>query len=130
MRKLYDIFTCGNEQFMYTRYEIMCSKIENYIDSFIDDFEEKYNILCKYLKHLQILTVYPFTIRCKDKHYGVKECIGKNCYVSNALNLKKHKKHILLAKQFIPNPDNLTEIDHIIHNRTDYHLLTLRLVSK
>ena len=43
VRKLYDIFTRGDELFEYTRYDIMCEEIENYIDSFIEEFKEKKN---------------------------------------------------------------------------------------
>ena len=39
-------------------------------------------------------------------------------------------KHKLIAKQFIPNPDNLSEVDHINRDRTDYHLSNLRWVSR
>ena len=39
MRKVYDIFACGDELYLYTRSYIMCEEIQNFIDSFIDDFE-------------------------------------------------------------------------------------------
>ena len=60
VRKLYDIFTCGDELFEYTRYDKMCEGIQNSIDSLIDDFKEKYSIICKYLKsyHIRILSFY------------------------------------------------------------------------
>ena len=66
VRKLYDIFTCGDELFEYTRYDIMCEEIENYINSFIDDFEEKYSIICKYLKPYQIKILSFYYSDCKD----------------------------------------------------------------
>ena len=31
--KLYDIFTFGDELYMYTRFDIMCEEIRNFIDS-------------------------------------------------------------------------------------------------
>ena len=77
----------------------------------------------------EILTVYPFTIRRKDNHYEVSECINGNGYVSLSLNQKIHDKHALIAKQFIPNPNNLPCIDHINRDKTDYHLSNLRWVS-
>ena len=60
VRKLYDIFTCGDELYMYTRYDIMCEGIQNFIDSFIDDFKEKYSIIYKDLKpyRIRILSFY------------------------------------------------------------------------
>ena len=54
VRKLYDIFTCGDELFEYTRYDIMCEEIENYIDSFIEDFTEKHYKISKFLNPYQI----------------------------------------------------------------------------
>ena len=60
VRKLYDIFTRGDELFEYTCYDKMCEGIQNSIDSLIDDFKEKYSIICKYLKsyHIRILSFY------------------------------------------------------------------------
>ncbi|KAK8896911.1 hypothetical protein M9Y10_014837 [Tritrichomonas musculus] len=80
----------------------------------------------------EILNQYPFTIRKKNDHYIVKETINKNNgYPSVNLYCKKINKHQLIAKQFIPNddPEHKTQIDHINHNKTDYHLENLRWVS-
>ncbi|KAK8892345.1 hypothetical protein M9Y10_029571 [Tritrichomonas musculus] len=78
----------------------------------------------------EILNQYPYTIRRKDNHYVVKECINKsNCYVSVNINSNKINKHQIIAKQFIPNPNNLPFVDHISRDRTDYHLSNLRWVS-
>ena len=77
----------------------------------------------------EILNQYPFTIRKKSNHYEIKECDRGNGYVCITLNRKKYYKHRLIAEQFIPNPDSLPFIDHINHDRTDYHILNLRWVS-
>ena len=79
----------------------------------------------------EILNVYPFTIRRKDNHYIVKEGLIGAGYISVNLNRKKYQKHVLIAEQFIENDDpvNKTEVDHINHDRTDYHLSNLRFVS-
>ena len=66
VRKWYDIFSCGDELFEYTRYDIMCEEIENYIDSFIDEFKEKYSIICKYLEPYQIKILSFYYSDCKD----------------------------------------------------------------
>ena len=66
VRKLYDIFTCGDELFMYTRYDIMCEEIQKYINSFIDNFKEKYSIIGKYLKPYQIKILSFYYSDCKD----------------------------------------------------------------
>ena len=84
------------------------------------DFEDDY----------EILNQYPFTIRRKDNHYEVTENIHKvNHYVSVCLKLRPFYKHVLIAKQFIPNPENYSEVDHINHDRTDYHIENLRWVN-
>ena len=83
------------------------------------------------LKDYEILNQYPFTIRRKDNHYVIKESINNSGYPSVNLNCKKINKHIIVAKQFIPNDDplNKTQIDHINKDRTDYHLSNLRYVT-
>ena len=77
----------------------------------------------------EILNQYPFTIRRKRDHYEIKESLNGHGYVQVWLNEKTYKKHRLVAEQFIPNPDNLPCIDHISHDKTDYHLSNLRWVS-
>lgn len=83
------------------------------------NFEDKYEIMNK----------WPFTIRKKDNHYEIKEWINKTSgYVEVYIDNKNVKKHRLIALQFIPNDDpiNNYEVDHISHDRTDYHLENLR----
>ena len=78
----------------------------------------------------EILNQYPFNIRRKDNHYEVKESdYRKNGYICVHLNGKLFYKHRLIALQFIFNPNNLSQIDHINHDRMDYHLENLRFVN-
>ena len=83
----------------------------------------------------EIATTYPFIVRNKTTKHVLKENIynydGDDGYPRIKINDFIIRKHILIAKQFIPNddPDNLTEIDHINHDRTDYHIENLRWVS-
>ncbi len=86
----------------------------------LKDYEDKY----------EILNQYPFTIRRKNDKYVIKENINKNGYPCVSLNAMKIQKHILIAKQLIPNPKNLPQIDHINHDRTDYHLENLRWTNQ
>ena len=72
----------------------------------------------------EILNVYPFTIRRKDIHHELKEWLRKG-YPSVALNGKTYYKHRLIALQFLQNPNNYTEIDHI--NKTEQIIIYLIL---
>lgn len=73
---------------------------------------------------------YPFTIKCKRDGRIISESLNNYGYVCVALNRRLHLKHKLIAKQFLPNPNNYTEIDHVSRDRTDYHLHNLRWVSR
>ena len=77
----------------------------------------------------EILTVYPFTIRRKDNHYEVKESLNHG-YPRVKLNCIDYRKHRIIALQFLPNPNNYNEVDHISRDRTDYHIENLRWVSR
>ena len=76
----------------------------------------------------EILNQYPFTIRKRDTHKIIKEH-NSNGYARCRINNNDMLKHRLIALQFIPNPDNLPQVDHINHDTTDYHLSNLRWVS-
>ena len=66
----------------------------------------------------EILSVYPFTIR-KNNHRVCSESMNHDGYIQVHLNGKTFLKHRLVALQFIENPNNFTDVDHINHNRTD-----------
>lgn len=76
----------------------------------------------------EILNEFPFTIRRKDNHHEVSECVS-NGYVRVRLNGKRYLKHRLIAEQFLPNPNNLSDVDNINHNKADNHLENLRWTS-
>ena len=78
----------------------------------------------------EILNEYPFTIRRKDNQYEVSESISHG-YPRVIINGKDYNKHRLIALQFISNddPEHKTQVDHINHDRTDYHLNNLRWVT-
>ena len=74
----------------------------------------------------EILNQYPYVIRRKRDHYAVSEFEDKHGYPCIALNSRPYKKHRLICEQFLPNPNNLPNIDHISRDKTDYHLSNLR----
>ena len=87
-------------------------------------------IECVADKDYQIFSEEPYQIRRKTNKRIVKESIDKSTgYIRCMLNQHKLYKHIIIAKQFIPNPDNLPEVDHINKVRTDNRIDNLRYVS-
>ena len=55
---------------------------------------------------------------------------NRSGYIDIRLNGKTYRYHRILAKQFIPNPDDLPEIDHINQIKTDNRLDNLRWVDR
>ena len=51
-------------------------------------------------------------------------------YYQVCLNKRTYLYHRILAKHFIPNPENLQEVDHIDRDKTNNALENLRWVSK
>lgn len=80
----------------------------------------------------EICTSYPYQIRRKNNGYIISEWENtKLKYIQIKLNGTKCYKHLVVALQWVENddPENKTEVDHINHNRTDYHILNLRWVT-
>ena len=83
--------------------------------------------LIDYEDSYEICTEYPYVIRKKSTGNILKESIDKSRgYYRVHLYGKGFLKHRLIAKQFIPNPDNLPCVDHINRDKTDNHLFNLR----
>ncbi len=79
----------------------------------------------------EILNRYPFTIRRKSNHFICKDAKHIKGYIRVCLNGNYYLKHVLIARQFIPNddPQHKIEVDHINRNRADYHLSNLRWIT-
>ena len=81
----------------------------------------------------EIMVDYPHTIRRIDNQRTANESENGKGYIQVWLKDGDRRcgylKHRLIAEQFIPNPDNLPQVDHINHQRDDNHINNLRWVS-
>ena len=79
----------------------------------------------------EISNEYPHQIRKISNGRIVTESVDRG-YIGLALNRKRFLKHILIARQFIDNPDpeNYKVVDHINHIKTDNRIENLRWVSQ
>ena len=92
VRKMYDIFTRGDELFEYVCYDKMCEEIANYIDSLVEEFKENNNIIAKFLR--------PFDIKVLSFYYS--DFDNKELYkISRLLGLKNNRKDYILERKRI-----------------------------
>ena len=88
-----------------------------------------YEPLTGFENDYEIWSEAPYMIKNKKSGKIIKEYVENKCYVRCNLNGKNYLKHRLIANQFIPNPNNLPQIDHIDHNRRNNNVSNLRWVS-
>lgn len=77
----------------------------------------------------EIFSEYPHSIRRKGSDTLVRTTINNDGYVTCRMNSNTYLKHRVIAQQFIPNPNNLLEVDHVNHNRCDNRIKNLRWIS-
>ena len=95
----------------------------------IMEMAETYQDLKGFEEYYEISINYPYSIRNKKTNKIVSEYTETTGYIRLNLNGSKYHKHRLVAKQFINNPNNLSCVDHINHNRTDNRISNLRWIS-
>ena len=87
----------------------------------LTDFENDY----------EVETEPPHRIRRKRDGFMLKLTLNKRTgYVLVSLNGKPYQYHRILAKHFIPNPDELPEVDHIDRDKANNSLENLRWVNR
>ena len=77
----------------------------------------------------EIMTEEPFSIRKKSTKRVIAESQLNSGYIRCKLNRKDYLKHRIIAEMFIPNPENLPEVDHCNGIRNDNRLINLRWSS-
>jgi hypothetical protein len=74
-------------------------------------------------------SAYPFLIRKRARGRIIALSPNSDGYLRCWLDGRFLKHHRVIAEQFLPNPDNRPDIDHINHQRDDNHIENLRWVS-
>jgi hypothetical protein len=76
-----------------------------------------------------IMTTYPFQIRKRRTGRIIRLTPDSGGYLQCCLNGRRCLHHRVIAEQFLPNVDNLSDVDHINHIRNDNRLDNLRWVT-
>ena len=84
----------------------------------LTDFENDYEIEVE----------NPHRIRKRSNKRIVSQYVNRD-YVCVKLNGRNYLYHRILARHFIPNPENLPQVDHIDRNKTNNSIENLRWVS-
>ena len=81
-------------------------------------------------ENYEINTEYPYQIRNKQTKKIIKESFNNCRYVQINLKGVCKTKHSIIAKQWIPNPDNLKEVNHINKQRNDNRIENLEWTTR
>jgi hypothetical protein len=90
--------------------------------------ERSFVQLKNYPTHL-VSTSEPWVIKRKRDGKIVSQFRHNAGYYAVNLNGKLHLLHRIIGEQYLENPDNLREIDHISRDKTDNRLENLRWIS-
>ena len=99
-----------------------------YSDSENENIEAKW-VECVCDKDYEINENNVYQIRRKGSNKNIKLSTNNYGYLKCTLNGKTYKHHRIVALQFIKNPENKQEVDHINRIRNDNRISNLRWVS-
>ena len=76
----------------------------------------------------EIYTDFPYSIRKRCSHRVIKTWRDqtRGNYYCILLDGKRYRLHRIIAEHFIPNPDNLPQVDHIDRDRGNNRISNLR----
>ena len=100
-----------------------------YSDSEIENIEAKWQELIVDSDY-EINANNVYQIRRKGSNKNIKLTTDKKGYYVCTLNGKTYKHHRVVALQFIKNPENKQEVDHINRIRNDNRISNLRWATR
>ena len=84
----------------------------------------------RFNNNYEICTEYPHQIRRRDNQQILAESENNCGYIQVGINGVTTTKHRLIATQWVENPDNLPEVNHIDHVKTNNHIENLEWCTR